>query len=413
EIYDVKDIKAYIDFEEKVKLDNTSFIDGYIPTTRVLIEQKSKGKNLNAAIKQSDGSMLTPFQQAKRYNSERPFSKQARWIITCNFTEFYIYDMEHPTGDPIVLSLKDLPDKYDMLNILVDTKKEEIINEVAISKEAGDLIGKLYDAILEKYDDKENVETLKSLNILAVRLVFLYYAEDAEILQSKTAFTDYIRDANPEEIRAKLIQLFKVLDTEKDSRDKYLSPSLARFPYVNGGLFEDENIEIPLFDENIKKIMLDTGYFDWQKISPTIFGAMFESTLNPDLRRKGGMHYTSIENIHKVIDPLFLDDLNDEYNKIESMEKSADKVRKAESFIDKISKLSFLDPACGSGNFLTETYICLRRLENKCLRIIREGDKKSKSVIGERTFLRCDDTIKVKLDNFFGIEINDFATTVA
>jgi len=408
DVLGVEDVGSFITFEEQVKLDHTSFIDGIIPSTHVLIEQKSIDKNLKAAIKQSDGSLLSPFQQAKRYAAELPYSQRPRWIVICNFAEFHVYDMERPGGDPEVILLADLEKEYYRLQFLVDTGSEHIKKEMEISLQAGELVGVLYDALLKQYKDPSSQSTLQSLNKLCVRLVFCLYAEDAGIFGGKSMFHDYLRDVPISGIRRALVELFKILDQKPESRDKYLAddnPALAVFPYVNGGLFSDEDIEIPPFTEELKTLLLENASedFNWSDISPTIFGAVFESTLNPETRRSGGMHYTSIENIHKLIDPLFLDGLKAEFAEIKEI--TVDRTRKAklESFQMKLAGLKFLDPACGSGNFLTETYISLRRLENETLSLLHRG----------QIMLDVGDPIQVSIGQFYGIEINDFAVTVA
>ena len=408
DVLGVEDVGSFITFEEQVKLDHTSFIDGIIPSTHVLIEQKSIDKNLKAAIKQSDGSLLSPFQQAKRYAAELPYSQRPRWIVICNFSEFHVYDMERPSGDPEVILLADLEKEYYRLQFLVDTGSEHIKKEMEISLQAGELVGVLYDALLKQYKDPSSQSTLQSLNKLCVRLVFCLYAEDAGIFGGKSMFHDYLRDVPVSGIRRALVELFKILDQKPESRDKYLAddnPALAVFPYVNGGLFSDEDIEIPPFTEELKTLLLENASedFNWSDISPTIFGAVFESTLNPETRRSGGMHYTSIENIHKLIDPLFLDGLKAEFAEIKEI--TVDRTRKAklESFQKKLAGLKFLDPACGSGNFLTETYISLRRLENEMLSLLHRG----------QIMLDVGDPIQVSIGQFYGIEINDFAVTVA
>ena len=366
-VYEVPNITGFITFEEQVKLDHTSFIDGYISATHVMIEQKSVDKDLRKAIKQSDGTYLSPFQQAKRYASELPYSKRPRWIVTCNFSEFLVYDMEKPNCEPEQIFLKDLPKEYYRLQFLVDTGNDNIRKEMEISLKAGELVGKLYDLILKQYKNPDSPETLKSLNMLCVRLVFCLYAEDANIFGKRKMFGNYLKKFPVSEVRPKLVELFKILDTKPENRDPYLDEDLLAFPYVNGGLFADENIEIPRFTEEIVNLLLNgaSKVFNWADISPTIFGVVFESTLNPDTRRSGGMHYTSIENIHKVIDPLFLDDLRAELATILEVKVNKTRLLRLEDFRNKLAALTFLDPACGSGNFLTETYISLRRLENE------------------------------------------------
>lgn len=396
--------EQYISFEDKVMLDHTSFIDGYISATHVLIEQKSRDRDLRKAIRQADGTLLTPFQQAKRYSADLPYSKRPRWIITCNFQEFLIYDMEKPNGEPESILLKNLPKEYYRLQFIVNSQNENIKKEMEISIKAGEIVGILYDALLKQYNEKDEQE-LKSLNELCVRLVFCLYAEDSGLFGEKLAFHNYLQGFQVKDARRALIDLFKVLDTKIEDRDKYLDDELAKFPYVNGGLFANENIIIPHLTDEIIDILLHKASenFDWSEISPTIFGAVFESTLNPETRRSGGMHYTSIENIHKVIDPLFLDNLKDELEKIKEVKVEKIRKQQLEAFRQKLSTLTFLDPACGSGNFLTETYISLRRLENEALIAQTRG----------QTMIDLGDVIKVSIGQFYGIEINDFAVTVA
>lgn len=409
QVYGVERPETFIEFEDQVHIDkNTGFIDGYIPSTKVLIEQKSIDKDLRKGIRQSDGSLLNPFQQAKKYIAELPLSRHPKWVITCNFKSFLIYNMENPNSEPEEIFLKDLEKEYYRLQFIVDSENEHLKKEMEISIQAGELVGKIYDEILPLYRDPENEETLKSLNMLCVRLVFCLYAEDAGLFGKRLMFHDYLNKFNADDLRRALIDLFRVLDTKVEDRDPYMKEELAQFPYVNGGLFADEDIEIPMLNEKVKELLLTKASedFDWSDISPTIFGAVFESTLNPETRRSGGMHYTSIENIHKVIDPLFLDELKAELEERVLNVKTADVIKKnVQAFQDKISHLKFLDPACGSGNFLTETYLSLRKLENKALEKLHSGQIQ----FGDSTF----NPIKVSISQFYGIEINDFAVTVA
>lgn len=404
-VYGVENASHYIEFEDQVHLDHTSFIDGYIPETKVLIEQKGLGKDLRKAIRQSDGSLLTPFQQAKRYSAELPFSRRPRWIITCNFSEFLVYDMENPNSEPEQILLKNLDKEFYRLDFLVDTGNDNIKREMEISIKAGEIVGRLYDALRKQYVNPDDESSLKSLNMLCVRLVFCFYAEDAGVFGKHLMFHHYLKEFDARHFRNALIDLFKILNTKIEDRDPYIDEELAQFPYVNGGLFAEENIEIPQFTDEIRDLILQNASedFDWSEISPTIFGALFESTLNPETRRSGGMHYTSIENIHKVIDPLFLDDLKSELEEIKQLKQPNVQKDRLNAFCDKLSTLKFLDPACGSGNFLTETYISLRKLENEALAIINQ----------DQIVFDSGDIIKVKISQFYGIEINDFAVTVA
>lgn len=410
-----------VNFEKKVIVNgNTKRIDVYIPETHVIIEQKSLGKSLDQKIHNSGDVDLTPYEQAKRYNDNLPYDEKARWIITCNFSDIWIYDMNARVPEPVKIALVELQSKYLLLDFLVKQDVKKLSHEMEVSIKAGDIVGLIYDAFLKQYkipDGNEKQESaeqkekrehkLKSLNALCVRLVFCLYAEDAGIFgEHRDIFHDYLEAYDVKDCRRALIELFKTLDTPIAERDEYLEEDVAQFPYVNGGLFADETIEIPPFTEEIKDLLLTKASedFDWSDISPTIFGAVFESTLNPETRRSGGMHYTSIENIHKVIDPLFLDDLKKEFKEIQAVTVRRTKEKRLDEFQNKLASLTFLDPACGSGNFLTETYLSLRRLENE---VIRER------VGGQITLGEVHNPIKVSIQQFYGIEINDFAVTVA
>ncbi len=408
EVFGIENPSTFIKYEEQVKVDKTNFIDGHIPSTRVLIEQKSLDKDLRKGIVQSDGTVLNPFQQAKRYVANMPLSEHPRWIVTCNFKEFLVYDMEQPNGEPEHILLENLGKEYYRLQFLVDVKSEHLSKEMEVSMKAGEMVGKIYEKLLEQYIDPTNADSLKSLNILCVRLVFCLYCEDSGVFGRRDMFHDYLVKYDAENTRAALIRLFKVLNTPLEERDPYLMESLAVFPYVSGGLFEEENIEIPRFTDEIRHILLQNASldFDWSEISPTIFGAVFESTLNPDTRRSGGMHYTSVENIHKVIDPLFLDELRTELDTILDEEKvPRQRKKRLEAYQERLASLTFLDPACGSGNFLTETYLSLRRLENRAIMEETYGQ----TMLGD--FIA--DPIRVNIRQFYGIEINDFAVVVA
>ena len=420
-VLEMDNVTERLNFEKKVVIDgNTKRIDVYIPETRVIIEQKSLGKALDQKIRNSGDVDLTPFEQADRYNGKLTFDERARWIVTSNFAEIWIYDMNQKQPEPTKIALDELQSKYPLLDFLVKKEVKSISHEMEVSIKAGDIVGLIYDAFLKQYripDIKEKHETseqkekrehkLKSLNALCVRIVFCLYAEDAGILGKRNMFHDYLETYEVRDCRRALIELFKVLDTPVSDRDEYLEEDLAQFPYVNGGLFADETIEIPPFTEEIKELLLTKASedFDWSDISPTIFGAVFESTLNPETRRSGGMHYTSIENIHKVIDPLFLDDLKNELKEIQQITVQRTKDKKLRDFQTKLSNLRWLDPAAGSGNFLTETYISIRRLENEVIKELQRG---------QITFgFNESSPIHVSIDQFYGIEINDFAVTVA
>ena len=435
DVFNIDKPENFIDFEVPVKLEHKKFIDGYFPDSKVIIEQKNFGVDLEKEILQSDGTKLTPFEQARRYIIGLPVSMHPKKIITCNFREFLIYDME-TLDKPIKILLNELPDKFYLLDFLIDPDKNKIRLELELSLQAGEIVAKIYDSLLTQYINPNSKESLASLNKLCVRLVFCLYAESSGIFGAHKIFRDYLEGSR--NIRRDLIDLFNVLNTPITDRDPYLDDILKKFPYVNGGLFES-SIEIPNFTPEIKNLLLEeaSSGFNWSGISPTIFGAVFESTLNPETRRAGGMYYTSIENIHKVIDPLFLDDLKAEFtnsaisenvNQSSKSPKKSVRIKKTASLLvtfsaipefvktsskrknfllnlqKKLSEIKIFDPACGSGNFLTESYISLRRIENLIL----------KELFGNQIQLgELSNPIKVSINQFFGIEINDFAVSVA
>ncbi len=416
-VFGIKDFANFIYFENQIKekftdKTTTNFIDIYIPSTKVMIEQKSIDKDLREPIRQSDGTLLNPFQQARKYISGLPLSQHPRWVVTSNFKSFLVYDMENPNGEPEEILLENLEKEYYRLSFITDQGSVHLKKELEVSKKAGDIIGEIYDAILKQYKDADNPSpaTLKSLNMLCVRIVFCLYAEDAGIFGHKSIFGDYLKQFEAKDLRRALLDLFQVLDQKEEERDEYLEESLAAFPYVNGGLFTEEDKTIPPLTEEIKELLVKhaSNEFDWSEISPTIFGAIFESTLNPETRRSGGMHYTSIENIHKVIDPLFLDDLKAEFEELKQIKNTANRIEKVKEFHKRLGTLKFLDPACGSGNFLTETYLSLRKLGNECIKVelnIGEGEL--------ALTYKAEDLIQVSIQQFYGIEINDFAAVVA
>lgn len=414
-VLNIANATQQIEFEKKVGLKNTSFIDAYLKETKVLIEQKSKEIDLNKPQKQSDGSFLTPFEQACRYNAALPFNERARFIIICNFKEFHIYDfnLQNPLKQkPQVFYLKELPKHFDHFSFLIHKNQNIFEKEKNISIQAATLIGKLHEALLKQYGEnrKDDDFVLKNLNKLCVRLVFCFYAEDSGIFPKMNQLGHYLEGFKAENAGEALEKCFKILNTPIEQRPLSLKEELKAFPYVNGGLFDNaQNDEIPPINEEIFNILVkDCSLgFDWSGISPTIFGAMFESTLNPATRRQGGMHYTSIENIHKVIDPLFLDSLKEELQKLLNAPLGKKRAKNLREFQKKLAGLTFLDPACGSGNFLTETYISLRRLENECLQAINQGN-------ADLFWNNLDfSPVLVNLGQFFGIEINDFAASVA
>lgn len=409
-LHDVLDVETpanFIMFELPVHLKKAKFIDAYIPSTKVLIEQKSLSLDLHKAKKQSDNAMLTPYEQALRYTAGMKYSERPRWIVTSNFQSFLVYDMEGPDSEPFCINLDDLEREWHLLSFLVEDTDAVLKHEKAISIKAGELIGNLYDTLRGQYIDFNNVHTINSLNVLCVRLVFCLFAEDSSLFGvNRGSFCNYMRAFKAAQMRDALVALFRILNTPYELRSPYENSSLLEFPYVNGGMFSDESIEIPGISDAIAKILLEDcgSEFDWSGISPTIFGALFEDTMNPETREVGCMHYTSVENIHRCIDPLFIDSLKKKVQIALQIKNDSQRINALLVLQEEMSMLTFLDPACGSGNFLTETYLSLRKIENE--------------IIAHLFSLNCykyvsADVIKVSINQFYGIEINDFAVTVA
>ena len=402
----MENVEEFIDFEAKVRVDGKSKrIDGLIPSTKVLIEQKKRGIALDHKINQSDKLELTPYEQAKRYADHLPNKSRPNWIVTCNFDEFHIHDLNSESPERYeTVRLEDLPNEYHRMKFLQDISSTHIYKEIEVSRKAGKLIGDIYTELEKQYGGHMDDRQKHELNVLCVRLVFCLYAEDAGIFD-KNQFGDYLRDFPTEMLHYKLKDLFIALGSS-NREGLFIDPKAKKFKYVNGGLFSDTTLNVPPITPEVKDLLIGeaSDKLDWGGISPTIFGALFESTLNPQTRHDGGMHYTSIENIHKVIDPLFLDDLKDELEDILCTGTAKQRRRKLVDYQEKLAKVNCLDPACGSGNFLTETYLSLRRLENRALKeIYRDGP-----LMGGLL-----NPIRVNISQFYGIEINDFAVSVA
>lgn len=414
-IWGIEDAENYIDSEKRVKYEgHTTKIDIYIPNTRVLIEQKSLGVDLDKPERRH-GEMLTPFKQAEQYSQKLKLSEKARYIIVSNFETFRIYNLDQDGFESTYEEIKlcDLEKEYHRFGFMIDSEKKLLQREIELSDSAAKLIGKIYKAILKQYKDPDSDEVKKALNVLCVRLVFCYYAEDAGLFDTHEMFGEYLAKFPVQDVNTKLEELFEVLNTKVEDRYHYLDKDLAAFPYVNGGLFEAKTESIPEFNDEIIDLLVNEASrkFDWSGISPTIFGAMFESTLDPDPKRNNGMYYTSVENIHKVIDPLFLDELKAEFQSVvDSHVSKAQKMQALEDFRDKLAELNFLDPACGSGNFLTETYLSLRTLENE---VLSERIKLESGSDLQTTIATTANAVKISIGQFYGIEIDDFAVSVA
>ena len=386
---------------------STGHIDIFIPRTKVIIEQKSFGVDLDKKILQSDGELLTPYEQAKRYADTLPADKKPRWIVTCNFAEFRIYNLTKNLFEPVptIIKLRELRYQFPRLKFLIDPTADDSPPEEKISKKALKVITNIYDAFAKNYRRNKVVKFEDALNKICTRLVFCLYAEDAQLFNHKQFFA-YLSKFDADKRLDALQRIFDVLNTPENKRPENLDDDLKSFPYVDGGLF-DEKILFPTFSviegDTTKTIFAANikEKFSWREISPPVFGAMFESTFSRENRqRKGGMYYTSEDNIRKVIDPLFLDDLRTEFEIAKRMH-LRNRSQALCKLQDKLAALKFLDPACGSGNFLTKTYLELRRLENEILEELRP------------LVTLPDNPVKVSINQFFGIEIDPFAVAVA
>ena len=407
-------IDSYVDFERKVR---GRRIDVFVSDHHFLCEQKSVGIDLDKP-EPRNGGMETPYQQASWYATHLPWSERPHWLMTCNFETFRLYDLEseRPEDDVLEFSLGELPDYTYLLAFLTSNETSRLHKEQQLSVEAGSYVSKIYDALAKQYrhidgDDEEAREEQRSLNVLITRIIFLLYAEDADLLQSHQAFGRYCQ-GDASKLRRKLIDLFDTVDTPEAERDEYLDDDLAAFPYVNGGLFADSSIRVPQMSDEVAVAIAEASQdFDWREISGVIFGGVFEGTLNPETRRAGGMHYTSVENIDRCLRPLFLDELWAELRAAEGEKVSAKRKAALAALHDKIAGITIGDPACGSGNFLTEAYRQLRTIEN---RIIEDEVSEESGAIGQQALSTYrENPVRVSLSQLYGIEINDFAVAVA
>lgn len=407
-------IDSFVDFERKVR---GRRIDVFVSDHNFLCEQKSWGIDLDKP-EPRNGGMETPLQQAMWYARHLPYSERPRWVMTCNFGTFRLYDLDNERPEDTVqeFSLEELPDSLYLLSFLTSNETSRLHKEQQLSIEAGAYVSRLYDALAKQYHhieekDERAQEEQRSLNVLITRIIFLLYAEDADLLQSHQAFGRYC-EGDPAKLRRKLVDLFETIDTPLEQRDEYMDEDLAAFPYVNGGLFADSSIIVPQMTSEILEAIADASQdFDWREISGVIFGGVFEGTLNPETRHAGGMHYTSVENIERCLRPLFLDELWDELHEAEGEKTAAKRKQALARLHDKVASITIGDPACGSGNFLTEAYRQLRTIEN---RIIEDELSEETGNAGQTSLVVAQDSpVRVSLDQLYGIEINDFAVSVA
>lgn len=414
----LEDALERLRFEEPVVTDSGSkhagYIDVLIPSASALVEQKSLGIDLDKP-EERQGRMVTPAEQGRGYAVGLPLSRQPRYVVTCNFSTIRVYDRNTDplcTHDPqLQIELSDLPKNVAALQFLKGAGEAPASVSRAVSVEAGRIMGQIHAEIAALYHDPDSEESHHALSVLCTRIMFLMFCEDAGLIEPGL-FQRYVAANDAAHLRRALLDLFQWLDTDDEARaDDYPDELMARFPYMDGGLFR-ERVPIPQLNETVRTEILVSGCqeFDWSGVDPTVFGSIFEGALSHDTRRAGGMHYTSPENIHRVIDPLFLNDLRAELDEILAKQNPSARTRALRSYHEKIGGLTFLDPACGSGNFLTETYVCPRRLENRVLTGL-QGD--GQATIDFQEEGTGESPVKVTLANFHGIEINDFACCVA
>lgn len=420
-----------LQFEVPIKTlasDSSGFIDVHIPSASTIVEMKSSGVDL-AKKEMRQGRMVTPAEQARDYANGFPYSLRPRYLIACNFEEMWVYDTaRNPLADkPLYrIPLEDLPRQVDVLRFLSGEAKPPEVLAREVSVEAGRIMGRLHEHAERAYGDTSKPSVQHAVSVLLTRLMFLMFAEDAGLLLSakkdgvrdNLAFRDYVRSWSPENLSTGLKVLFDWLDTKPEDRDPYASEKLRAFPYVNGGLFR-EKIPIPTLDEDFRHTLIVDGCqeFDWSGVSPTVFGSIFEGALSPDHRRRNGQHFTTPEAIHRVIDPLFLDDLKERFVDACNRDTAGGARTKALLALqDEIAAVSVLDPAAGSGNFLTESYLSLRRLENRVLFELSytgKGAGDQTAFSGDLFSDAMDLQPKVSLANYHGVELEDYACCVA
>jgi hypothetical protein len=350
---------------------------------QILIEMKSKGKDLGKA-----------YGQAKGYLHGLKQIEIPKYVLVCDFDRFRLYDLEEKGNDEFhEFTLKDLVHNVEHFGFIAGYQKKIYREEDPVNIRAAELMGKLHDRL------KEIGYEGHPLEVYLVRVLFLLFAEDTTIFE-KQQFQDYVEQRTSEDgsdLAAKLQELFQVLNTPLDKRFKNLDEQLAAFPYVNGKLFE-EILPTAFFDASMRDSLLECCYLDWSKISPAIFGSMFQSVMDPKERRNLGAHYTSEKNILKLIKPLFLDELWTEF------EKCKNNTAQLRDFHFRMSKLKILDPACGCGNFLVITYRELRLLE---LEVLRHLHKNNQVAIDLHAVALLD------VDMMNGIEIEEFPARIA
>ena len=389
EIFDVKR-RSVARYEEHVKkLNNKSgFIDLFWPGV-LLVEQKSAGHNLADA-----------YGQAGDYSDALPERERPRYILVSDFQKFELHDLD--TREQTDFTLKDLPSHVENFGFILGVERKTFRDQDPANIKAAELVGHLHDALKEAGYQGHDLERF------LVRIVFCLFADDTGIFEPRDIFLDFIETRTREDgsdLGPMLTQLFQVLDTPDDKRSTILDQDLAHFPYVNGDLFR-EPLRIPSFNKTMRRRLLEACYFDWSNISPAIFGALFQSVMEPAERRAQGAHYTTEKNILKVIEPLFLDDLREEFKRLRQLKRGRES--RLQSFQEKLSQLTFFDPACGCGNFLIIAYRELRQLEIEVIRELRTGGNEVWPSELDATILS-----QINVDQFYGIELGEFPVRIA
>ena len=377
------------------KLDNSSgFIDLFWPGV-LLIEQKSSGRNLTDAYK-----------QAGDYFDVLNEREHPRYILVSDFQNFELHDLDE--GKQTNFKLSDLPTHVEKFGFIIGVERKTFRDQDPANIKAAELVGHLHDALKEAGYQGHDLERF------LVRIVFCLFADDTGIFEPRDIFLDFIETRTREDgsdLGPMLTQLFQVLDTPDGKRSLTLDEDLANFPYVNGDLFR-EPLRIPSFNKTMRERLLEACYFDWSNISPAIFGALFQSVMEPAERRAQGAHYTTEKNILKVIEPLFLDDLYEEFEKIKVLR--TNRRKRLQEFQKKLGSLTFFDPACGCGNFLIIAYREIRLLEIEVIRElrVRKIHTTEPKLARQREFYMQILSL-VNVNQFYGIELDEFPVRIA
>lgn len=380
---------AFFEYAIKKGSGKQGFIDMFWPG-KLLAEQKSGGRDLGAATI-----------QAYEYLETMPDHDLPQGIVVSDFTSFEFIELE--TNEKTSFKLQDFPRNVKLFAFLIGEASKKIVEEQPVNRSAAEAMAHLHNQL------RDDNYTGHDLEVLLVRLVFCLFADDSGIFE-KSQMHEYVLNRTNEDgsdLGSRLTELFEILNTPKDQRQKSLDENLLSFEYVNGGLFA-EQIRTPHFTATMRRDLLKAMELDWAQVSPAIFGSMFQGVMDEKQRRNLGAHYTSEKNILRVIKPLFLDDLYVEFAKA-AASGPRKKFEELQKFHDKLASLTFLDPACGCGNFLVITYRELRRLEHKVLEVLSKGNQ----TIGMFDTSLEHGRIKVNVDQMYGIEIEEFPSLIA